>query len=115
MHSHSNEDAEGLEAGQKNELQVAGFGPIRSHVVKGSKILEPMSRLRVLMPGVRHHHEKYDGTGYPDGLKGDEIHLVARIISIADTYDAMTTSRVYRKGLPKEVAFKEFEREQAPS
>ena len=83
---------------------------IKSHVVKGSKILEPMSRLRALMPGVRHHHEKYDGTGYPDGLKGDEIHLVARIISIADTYDAMTTSRVYRKGLPKEVAFKEIEK-----
>ena len=83
---------------------------IKSHVVKGSKILEPMSRLRALMPGVRHHHEKYDGTGYPDGLKGDEIHLVARIISIADTYDAMTTSRVYRKGLPKEVAYKEIEK-----
>ena len=82
---------------------------IKSHVVKGSKILEPMSRLRALMPGVRHHHEKYDGTGYPDGLKGDEIHLVARIISIADTYDAMTTSRVYRDGLPKEVAYKEIE------
>ena len=83
---------------------------IKSHVVKGSKILEPMSRLRALMPGVRNHHERYDGKGYPDGLKGDEIHLVARIISIADTYDAMTTSRVYRKGLPKEVAFKEIEK-----
>ncbi len=83
---------------------------IKSHVVKGSKILEPMSRLRALMPGVRHHHERYDGKGYPDGLKGDEIHLVARIISIADTYDAMTTSRVYRKGLPKKIAFKEIEK-----
>ena len=86
------------------------FKIIQSHVVKGSKILEPMSRLRVLMPGVRHHHEKYDGTGYPDGLKGDEIHLVARIISVADTYDAMTSSRIYRNGLPKEVAFKEIEK-----
>ena len=83
---------------------------IKSHVVKGSKILEPMSRLRALMPGVRNHHERYDGKGYPDGLKGDEIHLVARIISIADTYDAMTTSRVYRKGLSKEVAYKEIEK-----
>ena len=62
------------------------------------------------MPGVRNHHERYDGKGYPDGLKGDEIHLVARIISIADTYDAMTTSRVYRKGLSKEVAYKEIEK-----
>jgi len=92
------------------ELTEEEFLIIKSHVVKGSKILEPMSRLRALMPGVRHHHEKYDGTGYPDGLKGDEIHLVARIISIADTYDAMTTSRVYRKGLPKEVAYKEIEK-----
>jgi HD-GYP domain-containing protein (c-di-GMP phosphodiesterase class II) len=92
------------------KLTEEEFSIIKSHVVKGSKILEPMSRLRALMPGVRHHHERYDGKGYPDGLKGDEIHLVARIISIADTYDAMTTSRVYRKGLPKEVAYKEIEK-----
>ncbi|WP_420885423.1 HD domain-containing phosphohydrolase [Candidatus Scalindua japonica] len=85
------------------------FQIIKSHVVKGSKILEPMSRLRALMPGVRHHHERYDGKGYPDSLKGNEIHLVARIISIADTYDAITSSRVYRNGLPPEVAFKEIE------
>jgi HD-GYP domain-containing protein (c-di-GMP phosphodiesterase class II) len=62
------------------------------------------------MPGVRNHHERYDGKGYPDGLKGEENHLVARIISIADTYDAMTSSRVYRKGLPPEVAYKEIEK-----
>ena len=86
------------------------FKIIQSHVVKGSKILEPMSRLRALMPGVRHHHERYDGRGYPDGLKGDEVHLVARIISVADTYDAMITSRVYRNGLPKEVAFEEIKK-----
>ena len=83
---------------------------IKSHPMKGSKILEPMSRLHALMPGVRNHHERYDGRGYPDGLKGEETHLVARIISIADTYDAMTSSRVYRKGLPPEVAFKEIEK-----
>ena len=86
------------------------FNIIKSHPDKGSKILEPMSRLHALMPGVRHHHERYDGRGYPDGLKGDEIHLVARIISVADTYDAMTSSRVYRKGLPKEAAFEEIEK-----
>ena len=93
-----------------DKLTDEEFLIIKSHVVKGSKILEPMSRLRALMPGVRSHHERYDGKGYPDGLKGDEIHLVARIISIADTYDAMTSSRVYRKGLPNEVAFKEIEK-----
>lgn len=101
----------GILSGKKiNKLTDEEFKTIKSHVVKGSKILELMSRLRTLMPSVRHHHERYDGRGYPDGLKGDEIHLVARIISIADTYDAMTTSRVYRKGLPKEVAYKEIEK-----
>ena len=83
---------------------------IKSHVIKGSKILEPMSRLHALMPGVRNHHERYDGKGYPDGLKGNEIHLVPRIIAIADTYDAMISNKVYRKGLPKEVAIKEIEK-----
>ncbi len=83
---------------------------IKSHAVKGSKILDPMSQLRALMPGVRHHHERYDGKGYPDGLKGDGIHLVARIISIANTYEAMTSNRVYRKGLQKDVAFEAIER-----
>ncbi|MCP4252902.1 MAG: HD domain-containing protein [Candidatus Scalindua sp.] len=92
------------------ELTDEEFQIIKSHVVKGSKILEPMSRLRALMPGVRNHHERYDGKGYPDGLKGEEIHLVARIISVADTYDAMTTNRVYRKSLPKEVAYNAIEK-----
>ncbi len=86
------------------------FEIIQSHVTRGSKILEPMSRLRVLMPGVRNHHERYDGKGYPDKLKGNEIHLVARILAIADTYDAMTSDRVYRKGLSHEVACEEIKK-----
>lgn len=86
------------------------FEIIQSHPHKGSKILEPMSRLSILMPGVRSHHERYDGKGYPDGLKGDEIHLIARIISIADAYDAMTSDRVYRKGLSREIACQEIEK-----
>lgn len=86
------------------------FEIIQSHVTRGSKILEPMSRLHVLMPGVRNHHERYDGKGYPDGLKGDETHLIARIISIADTYDAMTSDRVYRKGFSSEAACEEIEK-----
>ncbi|MDR4499482.1 MAG: CHASE2 domain-containing protein [Candidatus Scalindua sp.] len=86
------------------------FEIIKSHTYKGSKILEPMSRLSVLMPGVRNHHERYDGKGYPDGLKGNEIHLIARIISIADAYDAMTSDRVYRKGLPMKIACQEIEK-----
>ena len=91
-------------------LTAEEFLEVKSHAAKGSKILEPMSRLRALMPGVRHHHERHDGKGYPDGLKGDEIHLVAKIISIADTFDAMTTNRVYRKRLSMEAAVNEIEK-----
>ena len=93
-----------------DRLTEEEFMMIQSHPMKGSKILEPMSRLHALMPGIRNHHERYDGKGYPDGLKGEENHLVARIISIADTYDAMTSDRVYRKGLPVEVAYQEIEK-----
>ncbi|MEE9189253.1 MAG: HD domain-containing phosphohydrolase, partial [Candidatus Neomarinimicrobiota bacterium] len=81
---------------------------IHSHAVKGSEILEPMTRLHVLMPGVRNHHERYNGKGYPDGLRGEETHLIARIIAVADAYDAMTTNRVYRKALTHAVACQEL-------
>jgi HD-GYP domain-containing protein (c-di-GMP phosphodiesterase class II) len=57
---------------------------------------------------VRHHHERYDGKGYPDGLKGDEIALGAQIISVADAYDAMTSSRPYRRGLPPKQAARQI-------
>ncbi len=83
---------------------------IQSHPVKGSEILEPMTRLHVLMPGVRNHHERYDGKGYPDGLRGKETHLIARIIAVADAYDAMTTDRVYRKGLTHAAACQELKK-----
>ena len=84
---------------------------IRTHVIKGSEILEPMTRLHVLMPGVRNHHERYDGKGYPDGLRGEETHLIARIIAVADAYDAMTTNRIYARALTHELACQELEEE----
>ncbi len=92
------------------QLTDEEFLIIKSHPIKGIKILEPMSRLHALMPGVRNHHERYDGKGYPDGLKGEEAHLVARIISIADAYDAMTSNGVYKNSLSQEIAFKEIEK-----
>jgi HD-GYP domain-containing protein (c-di-GMP phosphodiesterase class II) len=58
---------------------------------------------------MRHHHERYDGRGYPDGLKGREIPLFGRIISVADTYDAMTSDRSYRKGLSSDIALEEIQ------
>jgi response regulator RpfG family c-di-GMP phosphodiesterase len=80
----------------------------QKHPVYGRDILEPISFLHPLIPGVYMHHERWDGHGYPLGLKGQDIPLFARIISIADTYDAMTSDRAYRKALPHEVATREI-------
>lgn len=84
---------------------------MREHPVRSVEILTPLTSVpffRSLIPGIRHHHERLDGAGYPDGISGDEIPLTSRIILIADTFDAMTTTRPYRKGLPHEVAYKEL-------
>lgn len=77
---------------------------LKSHPVIGASIIENMEFLAGAVALVRHHHERYDGGGYPEGLKGSRIPLGARIIAIADSYDAMTTDRPYRKALSKEVA-----------
>jgi HD-GYP domain-containing protein (c-di-GMP phosphodiesterase class II) len=66
--------------------------------------------LRDIVPAVYHHHEQYDGTGYPLGLKGEEIPIEARILAVADTYDAMTSNRAYRKALSHEIAVAELRR-----
>jgi len=77
---------------------------LKSHPAIGASIIENMEFLSGAVPLVRHHHERYDGGGYPDGLKGEEIPLGARIIAVADSYDAMTTDRPYREALSGEVA-----------
>jgi response regulator RpfG family c-di-GMP phosphodiesterase len=76
----------------------------------GKDILDPIRFLHPLIPGVHLHHERWDGRGYPLGLKGNDVPLIARIIAVADTYDAMTSDRAYRKALPHEVAVNEIER-----
>jgi HD-GYP domain-containing protein (c-di-GMP phosphodiesterase class II) len=73
---------------------------MKRHPEIGEGIIKPISSLQPLCDIVRHHHEKLDGSGYPDGLKGDEIKLPVRIMSIADIYDALTTDRPYRKAMP---------------
>lgn len=80
------------------------------HVQDGADILNKAPSLRKYIPAVRHHHERQDGKGYPDGLKGDSIPLFAAIIAIADTFDAMTTDRPYRKALSTEEALREMVR-----
>jgi len=78
------------------------------HVLIGENILRPISLLHPLLPGVRHHHEKFDGSGHPDGLRGEEIPIEARIMAVADAFDAMTSSRPYRKPMPEEDALSEL-------
>ncbi len=83
---------------------------MRRHPVAGDDILKRVPFLRPASAVVRHHHERYDGTGYPDGLKGAEIPLGARLFTVADTLDAMTSDRSYRKGPGFEAARKEVQR-----
>ena len=80
------------------------FEHVKQHVIIGSQILAPLSHLGDMMPAVRHHHERWDGTGYPDGLRGEEIPLAARIIGAAEVFDALSTSRAYQEKMAPEKA-----------
>ena len=77
---------------------------MEEHPVVGERICAPLKSFRHVLPIIRHHHEKLDGSGYPDGLKGNAIPLTARILSTVDIYDALTTDRPYRKALSRELA-----------
>ncbi|MGQ9556911.1 MAG: HD domain-containing phosphohydrolase [Desulfurispora sp.] len=83
---------------------------IKKHVEKGIDILACISWLEEIIPVIRAHHERYDGTGYPEQLQGEEIPLLGRIIAVADAFDAMTSNRSYRRALPLEVAVEELEK-----
>jgi putative two-component system response regulator len=77
---------------------------MQEHPIVGEKICAPLKPLRRILPVIRHHHEKMDGSGYPDGIRGEAIPLKARILQVADIYDALTTHRPYRGALPPEEA-----------
>lgn len=81
---------------------------VYNHPLTGADILTPIKEFEDIMVGVKYHHERYDGTGYPFKLKGNRIPLIAAIIAVADTYDAMTTDRPYRQALSREEAIKEI-------
>lgn len=83
---------------------------MRQHPVKGAEIIAPIKQLTGVIPAIKHHHEFYDGTGYPDGLKGEEIPFHARILAVADTFDAMKADRPYRAGRTMEFIMEEFRR-----
>ncbi|MDX1763282.1 MAG: cache domain-containing protein [bacterium] len=85
-----------------NQLTDEEFRIIKQHPEKGANIMSPIKQLKGVIPSMRHHHERYDGNGYPDGIGGEAIPLPARIITIADTFDAMTSDRPYQMGVPDE-------------
>ena len=93
---------------KKGKLTPEEYEVIKSHPVIGDQILSKMNKNAYLSDAARHHHERYDGAGYPDGLKGQEIPEMARIISVADSYDAMTSNRSYRSALSQEEVRQEF-------
>jgi HD-GYP domain-containing protein (c-di-GMP phosphodiesterase class II) len=83
---------------------------IELHPVKGAQILAPLEFLKDVIPIVRHHHERFDGKGYPDGLKTNRIPLMARILACADSFDAMTSERPYKEKMSLKEAIREIKR-----
>jgi putative nucleotidyltransferase with HDIG domain len=94
-----------------DRLTSAEYEAMKLHTVKGDEILATCAELSAVRPIVRSHHERWDGGGYPDGLAGEAISPLARVVAVADAFDAMTSDRPYRKGMPLEAAFAEVERQ----
>lgn len=84
------------------------FEVMKKHPVDSASIISNIKDLGYLEPAIRSHHERFDGKGYPDGVFGEKIHIFSRIIFVADTFDAMTTSRVYRKKLNLDITYQEL-------
>ncbi|MEK7826838.1 MAG: HD domain-containing phosphohydrolase, partial [Thermodesulfobacteriota bacterium] len=89
------------------------YAMVKEHPLVGYKICHSLKSVRYALPIIRWHHEKIDGSGYPDGLKGDEIPIAVRIMAIVDVYDALTTKRPYKKAYPPAKAFAILEEEVA--
>jgi len=94
--------------GKKGSLTSQEFDKIKEHTIVGANIIEPVDFLKNSYRAIYHHHEKYNGKGYPDGLKSEDIPILARIIAVADAYDAMGSDRPYRKKLDKDKILKEL-------
>ena len=94
-------------------LEPNEYDIIKSHSVLIETIVKPLAShpfFAQMLPAIRGHHERMDGTGYPDKKMGDDVPLIARVILTVDTFDAMGEDRAYRKGLPKEIIFAELKR-----
>ena len=92
-----------------SKLSADELQRVHAHAELGASIVDQIEFLKSLTPVILHHHENYDGTGYPAGLSGDQIPLLARILAVSDAFDAMTTKRVYRKRLSYKQAGLELE------
>jgi putative nucleotidyltransferase with HDIG domain len=93
-----------------DKLTAEEFAIVKRHPSQGAAIVEGIKQLNDIVPIIKHHHESFDGRGYPDGLKGDEIPVQARILHVADSFDAMTSDRPYRLSPGKMFAIDQFRR-----
>jgi len=91
------------------KLTANEYRIVKQHVALGDLIVRDLPDVEIIRAGVRHHHERWDGDGYLDGLEGERIPLVARILAVGDAFSAMTTTRPYRKALPVEEALRRLE------
>ncbi len=91
-------------------LTVDELDAIRTHPAAGARLIEPIRSVRRALPYVLHHHERWDGHGYPHGLRGTAIPVEARVLSVADAFDAMTSGRPYRQALSSQDALRELDR-----
>ncbi|MEJ5366807.1 MAG: HD domain-containing phosphohydrolase [Bryobacteraceae bacterium] len=96
---------------KQGELTPEEWVIMRSHTWKGEEICRPMRSLRPVLPIIRNHHERWDGSGYPDGLKGEDIPLLARILQLADIFDALTSQRSYKQAYSVDEAISQLRRE----
>lgn len=95
---------------KSGKLTKEEFEIMKNHTLKGLEILKPLTGIEECKKGVKSHHERYDGKGYPDGLKGESIPMIAAIIAVADAFDAMTSDRPYRKGSSQQAAMNEIKK-----
>jgi HD-GYP domain-containing protein (c-di-GMP phosphodiesterase class II) len=98
---------------KKDKLTPSEEALMREHVPKGEAVIRPLSHIpffRAVLPAIRHHHERIDGAGYPEGLKGDQIPFLARLVTVVDAVDAITTRRPYQVGNAMEFAYSELKR-----
>jgi HD domain/GAF domain/Inner membrane component of T3SS, cytoplasmic domain len=90
------------------KLTVSEFEAMKTHTTKGASMVTSLINLVPMIPIIKHHHERFDGQGYPEGLRGEQIPMIARIVAVADAFDAMTSDRPYRRALSLERAFGEL-------